>query len=60
MYAKDFICWAKTFQKDDRSIEGLPLILSAEIYGFGFPLACDFIKELGFENFGLLEAEICI
>ena len=56
--AKDFICWAETFQKDERSIEGLPLILSAEIYGFGFPLACDFLKELGFENYGKPDVHI--
>lgn len=56
--AGDFIKWAKTFQKDERSIEGLPLILSAEIYGFGFPLACDFLKELGFENYGKPDVHI--
>ncbi len=28
------------------------MLLSYEIDGFGFPLACDFIKELGYWDFG--------
>ena len=30
----------------------LPMILAAEIYGIGYPLACDFLKELGFVDYG--------
>ena len=29
----------------------MPLILEAEIYGIAFPLACDFLKELGYVEF---------
>ena len=28
------------------------MILAAEIEGIGYPLACDFLKELGFINYG--------
>ena len=30
----------------------MPLILAAEIEGIGYPLACDFLKELGFIEYG--------
>ena len=30
----------------------LPLILAAETEGIGYPLACDFLKELGFVDYG--------
>jgi len=30
----------------------LPMILAAEIEGIGYPLACDFLKELGFVEYG--------
>ena len=47
--SKDFFDWAKHFPSDKRSFTALPLVLAAEIYGIGFPLACDFLKELGFD-----------
>ena len=28
------------------------MMISIEIYGIGFPLACDFLKEIGFMDFG--------
>ena len=30
----------------------MPLILAAEIEGIGYTLACDFLKELGFIEYG--------
>ncbi len=48
----DFFAWANHFYKDKRSMAALPLLLSSEIYGIGYPLACDFLKELGFVNYG--------
>ncbi len=50
--ADDFYNWAEFFEKDIRAKPGLPLMLSTEISGFGFPLACDFLKEIGFNGFG--------
>lgn len=48
----EFYDWANHFYQDKRSIAALPMILAEEIYGIGYPLACDFLKELGFVNYG--------
>lgn len=48
---QDFLAWVQTFDDDDRKRAALPLLLSREIDGFGFALACDFLKELGFFDF---------
>ena len=45
---EDFQRWVEPFNQDDRTRPALPLLLSAEIDGIGFPLACDFLKELGY------------
>ncbi len=47
----DFLAWVAIFDDDPRKRAALPLIISREIEGFGFALACDFLKELGFLNF---------
>lgn len=49
---EDFYEWANHFYRDQRSMAALPMVLAAEIDGIGYPLACDFLKELGFVNFG--------
>jgi len=49
--ADTFCEWVERFDGDARSRPTLPLLLSLEIEGFGFPLACDFLKELGYLNF---------
>ncbi len=28
------------------------MLLDAEIFGYGFPLACDFLKEIGYVDYG--------
>jgi hypothetical protein len=50
--ADDFYAWVDVFDRDERLRPALPMLLSYEIDGFGFPLACDFLKELGYFNFG--------
>jgi len=50
--ADDFYAWADVFDRDHRIRPALPMLLSYEIDGFGFPLACDFLKGLGYFNFG--------
>ena len=54
----EFYDWANHFYKDKRSIAALPMILAEEIYGIGYPLACDFLKELGFVDFGKPDVHI--
>jgi hypothetical protein len=47
----DFYHWVDFFDHDDRARAALPMLLDKEIDGFGFALACDFLKELGYVNF---------
>ncbi len=54
----DFKTWVEFFDKDDRARAALPMILSHKIYGLGFALACDFLKELGYANFGKPDVHI--
>jgi len=48
---QDFFDWIDFFDRDARARASLPMLLSREIEGFGFALACDFLKELGYLNF---------
>jgi thermostable 8-oxoguanine DNA glycosylase len=50
--ADDFGKWVDFFDRDERARPSLPMLLQYEIDGFGFPLACDFLKEIGYANFG--------
>lgn len=47
----EFYSWVSFFDDDERARLALPLLMDAEIEGFGFALACDFLKELGFTNY---------
>jgi hypothetical protein len=49
--ANDFYNWVSFFDNDTRARLALPMLLASEIEGFGFALACDFLKELGFTKF---------
>ena len=42
----------KSFAFNDTSIIALPILLDQEIYGFAFALACDWLKECGYHNYG--------
>jgi len=48
----DFHQKVKFFYVDDRIRKALPMLIESEIYGIGFPLACDFLKEIGYDKFG--------
>lgn len=50
--AESFYEWAEFFANDEKAKPALPMMISVEIAGIGFPLACDFLKEIGFLNFG--------
>lgn len=47
-----FMEWAKYMADSRDSNPALPLVLAAEIHGFGYALACDFLKEIGFLSYG--------
>lgn len=49
--AKEFYSWADFFANDERARPALPLMISIEIKGIGFPLACDFLKEIGYADY---------
>jgi len=55
---KDFNGWANHFYADSRSQAALPLVLGTEIEGIGYPLACDFLKELGYVDYGKPDVHI--
>ena len=55
---EDFNCWANHLYRDSRSKPALPLLISQEVFGFGYPLACDFLKELGFIDYGKPDVHI--
>lgn len=56
--AEEFYAWADVFDGDDRLRPALPLLLSCEVRGLGFPLACDFVKELGYLDFAKPDTHI--
>lgn len=56
--SSEFLSWIKSFYNDDKSMAVLPLLISTEVYGFGFALVCDFLKELGFINYGKPDVHI--
>lgn len=49
--ATHFYNWVEKFYEDELTRAALPLVIQKEIHGFGFTLACDFLKELGFVNY---------
>jgi hypothetical protein len=57
--ADKFYAWVDAFDElDDRARPALPMLLAQEIDGFGFALACNFVKELGYENFSKPDAHV--
>ncbi|HNW83562.1 MAG TPA: hypothetical protein PKG52_11805 [bacterium] len=55
---EDLSKWFKFFDDDSRSRVALPMIISFEIKGIGFALACDFLKEIGYTGFGKPDVHI--
>lgn len=47
----EFDVFVKDFQRNKYSREALPMLLDREIFGFGFALACDFLKEAGYDGY---------
>jgi len=47
----DFDRFIKTFARNKYTKAALPMLLGKEIKGFGFALACDFLKELGYREY---------
>jgi thermostable 8-oxoguanine DNA glycosylase len=56
--AADFFEWVDVFDRDKRTRPALPWLISEQIEGMGFALACDFLKEMGYLNFGKPDVHI--
>ncbi len=56
--SSSFLSWADDFIRDEKSKPALPLLISIEIRGIGFALACDFLKEIGYSGFGKPDTQI--
>lgn len=48
---KEFDKFVKNFELNKYTKAALPMLLEKEIYGFGFALASDFIKEMGYRDY---------
>jgi len=48
---KDFDSFVQVFYYNEETRVALPLLLKEEIEGYGFALACDFLKESGYPEF---------
>lgn len=48
---RDFDNFVRTFSFNKFTKAALPMLLASEIDGFGFALACDFLKELGYRDY---------
>ncbi len=47
----DFNNFVNLFSYNESTAAALPMLLSKEIYGMGFALGCDFLKELGYDQY---------
>lgn len=47
----DFDKFVNLFSYNETTSAALPMLLSKEIYGLGFALGCDFLKELGYSQY---------
>jgi hypothetical protein len=54
----EFYQWADSFDREPKSRLALPLLISSEIVGIGFALACNFLKDIGYVNFGKPDVHI--
>ena len=49
---EEFDAFVDSFSYNEYTVAALPMLLEKEIFGFGFALACDFLKEAGYTNYG--------
>jgi hypothetical protein len=47
----EFLGFIDDFDEKPNTRPALPLLMGEEIFGYGFALACDFLKEIGFSNY---------
>lgn len=47
----DFRKFVESYSYNDLTKASLPMLMEHEIYGFGFALCCDFLKEIGYYDY---------
>jgi len=55
---KEFTDFVEMFSINEYTRLALPFILESKVYGFGFALACDFLKEIGYPYFAKPDVHI--
>jgi hypothetical protein len=48
---EEFLEFVDDFDANPNTRPALPFLIGHEIFGYGFALACDFLKEMGFANY---------
>jgi hypothetical protein len=57
--ADEFFKWARSIYRNKHSLDALPMLLESKVYGIGYALACDFLKELTFTKYGKPDIHMC-
>lgn len=55
---RKFVRYVEQFAENPMASPGLPMMMAEEIHGFGFPLACNFLKDIGFSQYGKPDVHI--
>jgi len=55
---EEFDDFITSFFSYEFTTAALPMVLEKEIFGFGFPLACDFLKEIGYTQYAKPDVHI--
>jgi len=53
-----FVQYVHLFDERPETRPALALLMSHEIFGYGFALACDFLKEIGFSNYAKPDTDV--
>lgn len=57
-YSDSFFDYAISFQENPKKIDKLPLDIEKNVFGIGYTLACDFLKEVGFTQYGKPDSQL--
>lgn len=56
--ADEFYRWADSYESDPLTRYELPAVVAKQVQGYGYALACDFLKELGYANYAKPDTHI--
>jgi hypothetical protein len=56
--AEAFYSWCNIFDRDDLTRPALPMLIAENVEGLGFALACEFVKNLGYANYGKPDVQL--